>query len=88
MWVLFVLLLVLMWMNPPMHMDMWSKTIILCAIIVLTYAHVLLGVIAAGMFMYKLTYRETFAKQHKPKGTKKELFGVQESLRSKPSNSL
>lgn len=87
MWVLFILLLVLMWTNPPIRMNMWTKTIILCAIIVLTYAHVLLGLIAAGMFVYKLTYRETFA-PNKSKGPKKELFGVQESLRSKPSNWL
>ena len=87
MWVLLILLLILMYINPPITMNVWNKTIMICIIILLTYKHVLLGLIATGMFIYKLTYREAFV-QKKQKKTKKERLGLDESLRPKESNTL
>ena len=84
MWVLLTLLLVLIMMNPPISMTVWNKIIIICAIIVLTHEHVLLGLIAAAFFIYKLNYRESVDPQNKP--MKREWLGVEESLRPKQSN--
>lgn len=86
MWVLLIFLLLLMYINPPISMNMWNKMIIICIIVVLTYEHVLLGLIAAGMFIYKLNYRESNKKQKK--AMKKEWLGVDESLRPKDSNTF
>ena len=74
-------------MNPRINMNAWNKTIIICIIIVLTYTNVLLGLIATGMFIYKLTYRETSVDK-KQKKNKKERLVLDESLRPKESNTL
>ena len=100
---LLILLLVLMYINPPINMNTWNKAIIICIIILLTDTHLLLGLVAAGMFMYKLSYRETFQqKRRNPKSfqdffngmeeiekkKENELIGLDETLRPKESNSL